>query len=143
MPVHPLKGFKLDILRARRDHLARRQTFIAELPGGAHIVLPVEWTDRGPPWVTPTIDGKEVRLSARGLLALARAVDTALRQKLDNCPQSSPASTQAEYASKNVDVSSRGRDRGVDGTDADDAARSAGGVGKPSAQDALPKRGRR
>jgi len=85
MPVHALKGLKLDLVRTQRDHLARRQTLIAEVPGGGRIVLPIEWTDRGPPWTTPTVDGTEVRLSARGLLALALAVDTALRQNLAIC----------------------------------------------------------
>ena len=143
MPVHALKGLKLDLVRTQRDHLARRQTLIAEVPGGGRIVLPIEWTDRGPPWTTPTMDGTEVRLSARGLLALALAVDTALRQKLGHLSPSCSASMEAEHASRSADVTSNEHAGAVGGADANDAARCARCVGKSAAQDASPKRGRR
>ena len=141
MPVHALKGLTLDLVRTRRDHLARRQTLIAEVPGGGRIVLPVEWTDRGPPWATPTVDGTEVRLSARGLLALAQAIDTALRQELGHFSPSCSGSMEAEHASRSADVTSHERAREVDRADANDTARSARRVGKPAAQDTSPKRG--
>jgi hypothetical protein len=143
MPVHPLLGIELELVRTCRDHLARRDMLIAEVPGGRRLVLPVEWTDRGAPWVTPTVDGREVRLSARGLLALACAVDAACR---DGAGASAPASSvlaEAPQPSEDPHVSSRKRTPDVDGTDARDAARSAGRVGKPDAQDAPAKRGRR
>ena len=82
MPIHPLKGLELKLVGLRRDHVARRQTVIAEVADGSHIVLPIEWTDRGMPWMAPRLGGRDIRLCARGLLSLARAVETALGQKL-------------------------------------------------------------
>ena len=142
MPVHPLKGLKLDVVRIQREDSARRRTVVAELPGGGGIVLPIEWTDRGPPWAAPTVDGQQVRLSARGLLQSAQAVETALGQKLDKSLPTSSGSEQTEHASKNLDVGSRGTARGMGATDADDAAGCAGRVGEPAAQGRCAKRGR-
>jgi hypothetical protein len=136
MPVHPLVGVKLELVRLRRDHRARRDTLIAEVPGGGRIVLPVEWTDRGAPWATPTVDGREVRLCARGLLALARAVDAARRQEVGHHAAASSASAEAPQPSEDSDVSSRECSPDVGGADAGNAARSAGRMGEPDAQDA-------
>lgn len=144
MPVHPLKGVKLVVLRVQRDHLARSHTVIVEAPAPCEgrLVLPIEWTDRGPPWATPLVDGKEVRLCARGLLAMARAVEVALRQGVGPFAPSSTASAEAERASKNAEGCS-GHDRDLGGPDADDATRSARRVGKPGAQDPARERGGR
>ena len=142
MPVHPLLGIKLELVRTRRDHVARRDTLIAEVPGGGRLVLPVEWTDRGTPWATPMVDGREVRLCARGLLALARAVDAAHRKEVGQFLVASSASAKAPQPSEDPDVSSRKRTPDMGRTDAGDAARSAGRVGEPDAQDASAKRGR-
>jgi hypothetical protein len=144
MPVHPLKGAKLVVVRVQCERLARSQRVIVEAPGegAGHFVLPIEWTDRGPPWATPVVDGKEVRLSARGLLALVQAVDAALRQEVGPFVTASSASPEAERASKTAHGPS-GHDGGLGGSDADDTARSARRMGKPGAQDAARKRGRR
>lgn len=72
MPIHPLKGLALKVVGSRREQLSRRLMIIAEVADGEHIELPVDWTDRGAPWPTPKLAGREVRLCARGLLALAR-----------------------------------------------------------------------
>jgi hypothetical protein len=128
---------------SRREQLSRRQMIIAEVADGGHIELPVDWTDRGAPWTTPKVDGREVRLGARGLLALSQAVDTALRQKLGPLSPPSAALTEAEHTSKTGDVWCHGRTRGVGGPDADNAARCARHVGKSLAQDGSVKRGRR
>jgi len=140
MPVHPLKGIKVAVIRTQRDPTARSTMIIVEVPGEGRLVLPIEWTDRGPPWSTPTVDGREVRLSARGLLAAAQAVDE-IRRKVGPLRPLSPASTEAERASKNAEDSSSGHGRDLGGADAEDATRSAGRVGKPDAQDAARKRG--
>jgi hypothetical protein len=142
MPIHPLNGLELKLVGMRLDHLARRQTLIAEVADGSHIVLPVDWTDRGSPWVAPKLGGRDVRLCARGLLALARAIETGLRQKLGPSPKTCSAFTEAEHASKS-DVSSRDQAGCVGGPDVDDAARPARRVGKSAAQGAQRKRGRR
>ena len=62
MPIHPLKGLALTLIGTRREHRSRRQTLIAEAPLGGHIVLPVEWTDRGPPWVALEVNGRDEAL---------------------------------------------------------------------------------
>jgi hypothetical protein len=97
MPIHPLKGLALKLVGIQRDHLARRQMVIAEVADGSHIVLPIDWTDRGTPWVVPRLRGRDVRLSEGGLLSLARAVETALRQKLGPSQEASSAWTEAEH----------------------------------------------
>jgi hypothetical protein len=88
MPIHPLKGLELKLVGMRRDHLARQQTLIAEVADGRHIVLPIDWTDRGSPWVCPRVDGKDVRLCSRGLAVLSRRrlmLDYASRDELLAC----------------------------------------------------------
>lgn len=143
MPVHPLKGQRLNLIRMRRDHFARCETVIAETPGGGRIVLPVEWTDRGPPWVTPTIDGTEVRLGAQGLLALSYAVDAIVRQEVGPSAPLSSGSPEAKCARKDGDVSSRDPGGRVGRADAGHATRSARRVGQRVAQDASSRRGHR
>lgn len=98
MPIHPLKGLKLKLVGMRRDHLAGCQTVIAEVADGSHIVLPIDWTDRGRPWVAPRLADRDVLLSADGLLSLARAVETALNQKLVPAQKASSAWTCSSAA---------------------------------------------
>jgi hypothetical protein len=141
MPVHPLKGLQLELLRTRYDHRVRRQMLLAQLPDGGRILLPLDWTDRGQPWVAPMVDGQEVKLCPRGLLALSRAVDAAQRKEVG--PLSSPCSGSEEVkqAPRSADGSSRDHGGGVGGANVSNAARSRRRVGKPGAQDASAKRG--
>jgi Family of unknown function (DUF5372) len=144
MPIHPLKGLELKLVGMRREPLSRRQTVIAEAHDGGRIELPVDWTDRGAPWVTPRLGGEDVRLCARGLLALARAVDAAVGcKKFDVAAAASSAWSQTEHASKTVAVSSCHRDGGMGGSDTHDATRRARHLGKSASKDAARKRGRR
>jgi len=143
MPIHPLKGMALAVVRTRREQLSRRQTVVAEVADGGHIELPVDWTDRGAPWVTPRLAGREVKLCARGLLALARAVDAALGQKVGPLASGCSACAEAESTSQTAEASGRHLAGGVGRTDFDDATRRARHVGKLAAQDAGFKRGRR
>ncbi len=143
MPIHPLAGLELDLVRERRDHLTASDTLIVEAPDGGRMVLPIAWTDRGPPWVTPTRAGREVRLCARGLLALARAIDAALHQKLGPRPETCPGSAEAPHLNEGSDESYRGRIADMGRPDADGSARSARSVGEPGPEDASTKRGDR
>jgi hypothetical protein len=115
MPIHPLKGLELKLVGMRRDHLARQQTLLAEVEDGSHIVLPINWTDRGSPWVCPRIDGKDVKLCSRGLTSLGQAVETALRQKLGPPSQACPAYGEAEHAEQSQ-VLCRDRSGGCEAT---------------------------
>lgn len=142
MPIHPLKGLELKLVGMRRDHLARRLTLIAEVADGSHIVLPIDWTDRGTPWACPRVNGKDVRLCVRGLTAMGRAVETALGQKLGPLPQGCSAWSEADHVEQS-EVSCRDRTGRVGGPDASDAAQSARRLGESAAQDDQRKRGHR
>ena len=77
LPVHPLKGVKLPVTRFIRSQDGRRYVDV-EHPPGQYMRLPVEWTDRSPPLVPPSVEGRAVRLSVPALLELAGAVQVAL-----------------------------------------------------------------
>jgi hypothetical protein len=51
MPIHPLNGVEVPVVRFERDYQHGRRYVVVERPGGGNLCLPVEWTDRGPPWV--------------------------------------------------------------------------------------------
>lgn len=142
MPIHALHGRELKLVRLRRDHGTRRQTVIAEVGDGSHIVLPIDWTDRGAPWATPRLGGRDVKLCARGMLLLGKAVATALCQELGHSPRPSSAWTEAEPADK-TDISYCDPGGGVDGSLPGDAARPARRVGKSAPQNARRTRGGR
>ena len=80
LPVHPLKGVKLPVVRFIRSQDGRRYVDV-EHPPGQYMRLPLEWTDRSPPLVPPSVGGREVRLSVPALLKLAQAVQAALEQR--------------------------------------------------------------
>lgn len=142
MPIHPLKGLKLKLVSRRRDHFAGCETVIAEVADGSHLVLPIDWTDRGKPWVTPRLAGRDVRLSPGGLLSLTRAVEAALRQKLGPTQKGSSACTEAELPDQS-NVSWRNPSGGVDRSHTNNTARATRRVVQSAAQDAQRKRGRR
>jgi hypothetical protein len=77
LAIHPLVGKKLRVAATVRD-LGLLRYVNVECPDGRTLRLPLEWTDRAEPRAAPLCDGREVRLSARGLLELSRAVATAL-----------------------------------------------------------------
>lgn len=142
MPIHPLRGHRLELIRLRREHDSPRQMVIARVVGASNIEVPIHWTDRGAPWVTPIVRGKEVKLSARGLLALARAVAAALEQELDLASWPSPTSSQADTAERGS-ASSRGCEGDLGGARARDTKRARRGVGELTAQGTQRRRGRR
>jgi hypothetical protein len=132
MPIHPLRGVELKLIRMQHDHLAQRQIVIAEVEDGSHIVLPIDWTDRGAPWVTPRVGRRDVKLCAHGLLLLAGALEAA-SIKLGPSPDEPRACGEAEHSIK-MDVSCRDRSGRVGGPDAHDTARPARRVGDSAAQ---------
>ncbi|MFY0583894.1 DUF5953 family protein [Cystobacter fuscus] len=77
LPAHPLKGMELPVVRFIRSQEGRRYVDV-EHPPGQYMRLPLEWTDRSPPFVPPSVGGREVRLSIPALLELASAVQVAL-----------------------------------------------------------------
>ena len=82
LPVHPFHGMALAVMRMERDHQGRRYV-IVEHPHGGQLRLPLDWTDRAAPAAPPQLNGRDVRLSIRGLRALAAAVGVARSRKLD------------------------------------------------------------
>lgn len=82
VPIHPLHGVELRVVRIERSSQDGRRYVVVEHVRGEALRLPIEWTDRGPPWVPPQVDGRPVRLGARGLLRLADAVDAVLARTL-------------------------------------------------------------
>jgi hypothetical protein len=83
LPAHPLRGRPLPLVRLVRMRESEGYVDI-EHPDGGPFRVPLGWTDRAPPWVMPLFDGREVRLSAAGLQALAMAVQAALDAKHDD-----------------------------------------------------------
>lgn len=81
MPIHPLNGLQLRVVRTERDRHGR-QWITVEHPAGCWLRLPATWTDRGAPPPPPQIGGRVVRLSITGLIRLGRAVRTMLDEKL-------------------------------------------------------------
>jgi hypothetical protein len=77
LPVHPLKGVALPVYRFIRSQDGRRYVDV-EHPAGQYMRLPLEWTDRAPPLVPPSVDGRAACLSVPALLELASAVQVAL-----------------------------------------------------------------
>ena len=80
LPVHPLKGVALPVARFIRSQDGRRYVDV-EHPPGRYMRLPIEWTDRGPPLVPPSVNGQEARLSVPALLKLAQFVQAALERR--------------------------------------------------------------
>ncbi|WP_373372238.1 hypothetical protein [Sorangium atrum] len=127
--MHPLKGQRLPVVSSVRGQDGRRYVD-AEHPQGWTIRLPIEWTDRAGPGVTPRWHGREVRLDARGLLELARAVRTALdlhREEPNTQTVASAKASQPAHASA--------EDPSVVDAPRNNAARSAGRVGHARPQD--------
>jgi len=71
LPIHPLRGESLPVLRAVRDRKGR--SFVeAQHPDGWTLRLPVEWTDRAHPSQVVTVAGRAARATADDLLQLVR-----------------------------------------------------------------------
>jgi hypothetical protein len=142
LPVHPFRGRQLVLIRSTVSADGRRYVQV-EGPKREVIVLPEEWTDRGAPVAPPRVGGREVLLSARGLVELARTVaDT-----LDRGPRQPQISPQPTFNPPSGPVDASASDRSTRSTSAGHAAgqrapRPAGRVGDTPAQDGTGRRGR-
>jgi hypothetical protein len=139
LPVHPLKGVELPVARFLRSQDGRRYVDV-EHPAGQYMRLPLEWTDRAPPLVPPSVEGRAARLCVPALLELASAVQVALSGH-----QSSSAAPLADGGPtlRHAAVSIP-EDRPAMGSPAPGSkTATAQQVGHPAAQGALrPRRGR-
>jgi hypothetical protein len=138
LPIHPFYGMTLAVVRMERDRQGRRYVTV-EHPRGGNLRLPLDWTDRSAPTSPPTVNGQEVRVSLRGLRALAAAVAVARARKLDLSALAPAPSAQAEDARTSFDRSPGRVVRAVGHR----AARPARSVGVPAAQDPAPRPRRR
>jgi hypothetical protein len=83
LPVHPFCGRRLVLIYSAVTKDGHRYVHV-EGPEREMIVLPEAWTDRGAPVAAPPrVSGRDVLLSARGLLELARTVADALDRQRD------------------------------------------------------------
>ena len=136
LPIHPFAGMTLALVRVERDHQGHRYV-IVEHPHGGQLRLPLDWTDRAAPAAPPQLNGRDVRLSLRGLRALAAAVGVARSRKLDLSAVGPAPSSQAEEASPRSARSTGRVGRAVGRR----AARPARGVGVSPAEDPSATRG--
>jgi hypothetical protein len=134
LPVHALAGKKLPVVHLMRGDDGRRYV-LAEHPGGWSIRLPIEWTDRAPPSPAPRVRDREVRVDARGLLALAAAVGVA-------CEKLGPPDRSGSMA-RQLDARSEGQPAPVVGAVVDGPAGPAGHVGHARSQGASRRGGSR
>jgi hypothetical protein len=133
MPIHPFKGMSLRVVREERDSRSGRRFVVVESPTAGDLRLPEEWTDQRPLPAPPLLDGHEVRLSARGLIQLAKATDDILGQALESSSTVSTLDGQAGRARRNP---AGGLVHPAD----DDAARAARSVGHARPQSAASTR---
>jgi hypothetical protein len=98
LAVHPFKGMTLRVVREERDRRSGRRFVVVETPTAGDLRLPEEWTDRVPQTAPPVRAGHEARLSARGLLQIARASETILARRLESSASKSTLDGQAERA---------------------------------------------
>jgi hypothetical protein len=139
LPAHPLEGVKLPVVRFIRSQDGRRYVDV-EHPPGQYMRLPVEWTDRSPPFVPPSVGGRAVRLSVPALLELARAVQVALGRTLG--PSATPLA-QGGPTLRHANVSFPEIRPAVGGTARGGKTATARHVGRPAAQGAARRNRRR
>src|SRR5262249_12095921 len=112
-----LVSAELVLVRVERWSGVGRRFAIVEHPDGGTLRLPLEWTDRGPAWVSPHVNGRPVRLAVGGLLKLAGALDVALGRTLAG--QTAGAEGSREEGAR---------------ASADGARNARGGVGEPASR---------
>ena len=144
LPVHPFCGRRLVLIYSAVTKDGRRYVHV-EGPEREMIVLPEAWTDRGAPVAAPPrVSGREVLLSARGLLELARTVADALDRQRD--PRQVSEEASIKRSSEPVDAISPDRSTRSNSSGraaGRRAARPGGRVGNPRAQDAAGRGGPR
>jgi hypothetical protein len=111
-----------------------------EHPAGWRMRVPIEWTDRSLPQVTPHIGGQQVPFTAPALLRLERAVRVALDQRLE--PTVAPGAAPAPTLSHAHGSAPEARPPALVSAARAGEARTARRVGHSAAQGAL-RRGRK
>ena len=141
MPVHPLRGETLALVRVERDRNSGRRYVLAETDEGRRLRIPESWTDRcvfvGP----PQIYSREAKLDISQLLYLVDTVtDMGKSRKIDNNPRKEKNKGNTEQK-----VSHDGKSKGssMAGAVAQDAGRPARGICRPGAQDPSCRNGGR
>jgi hypothetical protein len=135
MPIHPLNGRRLRVLRTERDRHGG-QYLTVEHPTGFWLRLPATWTDRGAPPAPPQLGGREVRLSITGLIRLGRAVHAMLDEKVARAESAPILATRSE-SDRDATVAAPGTTRAV----SDHTTERDRGTGDAGAQG--PARGQR
>jgi hypothetical protein len=98
MPIHPLFGRRLRVLRYGGSRSAMKY-LIVEYPPGRRLRFPEAWTDRVVSLPVPKVDGRTVRLAAKALLRLSRAVAASLGEKVDKGEMGERLVVEAEHRS--------------------------------------------
>jgi hypothetical protein len=145
MPIHPLSGIELAVVRFERDYQHGARYVVVERPhGGPHLRLPLEWTDRGPPWVPPQVSGRPVRLAASGLLRLAKAVQAVQARTLAiSVPRSPDSSSGPDGGKGDATPSSSDRAQESGGCRPPRSARRVGDARTQKASGSQQRRGDR
>jgi hypothetical protein len=133
MPVHPLRGETLALVRVERDRNSGCRYVLAETQEGRRLRVPESWTDRCV-FVGPhQIDGKETKLVLSALLCLADAVaDMGKSRKIDIGSKEVKIRENTEQKASH-DEKSKGCS--MAGAVAQDTGRAARGICRPGAQD--------
>jgi hypothetical protein len=133
MPVHPLRGETLTLVRVERDRNSGCRFVLAETQEGRRLRIPESWTDRCVFERPHQIDGREAKLVLSGLLCLADVVaDMGKSRKVDI--GSGKLKKRRDTEQK---ASCNGKSKGcpMAGAAAQDTGRSARGICRPGAQD--------
>jgi len=134
MPVHPLRGETLALVRVERDRNSGCRYVLAETPEGRRLRIPESWTDRCV-FVGPhQIDGREAKLVLSGLLCLADAV-----ADMGKCRNIDIRSEKAKIRGDTEQKARHGKNSkgcSMAGAVVQDTGRAARGTCRPGAQDA-------
>ena len=88
MPIHPLRGETLVLVRVERDRNSGRRYVLAETHEGRRLRIPEAWTDRCSFIGPHEMSGREAKLDLSGLLRLADTVeDRGKSRKIDINPK--------------------------------------------------------
>jgi hypothetical protein len=101
MPIHPLFGRRLRVFRYGGSRSGTKY-LIVEYPPGRRLRFPEAWTDRVVSLPVPTVSGRTVRLAAKALLRLSRAVAVSLGEKVDKGERGETLVVEAEHRSSHA-----------------------------------------
>ena len=141
MPIHPLKGEELELIRVEGNRGSKGRYVVALTQSGRRIRIPESWTDRCVSVGPQQIGGKQAKLALGGLQRLAEKVeDLDFGQKLDSCCAVPKIEERPEHKSSKHDIdTSKPVADAVQG----EAGRSARRSGHAGAQNRSSPRGRR